>query len=118
MMSRSTLQSRLAATLTLLFQLLLVGVGPVVDARVELGSHGTRHAELHVESADDPACDPGRAHEVCLIVALRSMVPSPEAPAAVVGVDYAPSVRPLTFGVRPPSVAAISSLGARAPPVV
>jgi len=118
MMSRSTFQSRIAATLTVLFQLLLVGVGPLVDARVELEGHGSGHAELHVENADDPACDPGHAHPVCLIQALHSMDPPPEAPAAAVRFAISASVRPLGPVTRPASSVATSSLGARAPPVV
>lgn len=115
MNSRLTLWSRFSALLSLLLHLTLVGVGPVVDARLELEA-STADAAAHVEDAGDSSCAPGHAHQVCLVRALHSMDVPPEGAAPAVAPKDSP-LRPNAAPLVAPTAAlAVSALGPRAPP--
>lgn len=108
--------SRFSATVNLLLHLILVGAGPVVDARLELADAASDHPPVHMEDEADPACDSGHHHQFCLIRALHSMDAPPEGVPLRIDSSLSPP-RPL----RSPPVAfraatALPALGPRAPP--
>jgi hypothetical protein len=109
--------SRFSAAVTLLLHLILVGVGPVVDARLEVVALSSDHAPVHAEDAADPACGAGHHHhQLCLIRALQSMdAPAEGAPLQTALALSPPRPLPVSSGV-PRSAAAFSALGPRAPP--
>lgn len=101
----------------LLLHLLLVGAGPVVDARVELENLDSSHTAVHVEDARDPHCSRGHAHQVCLIRALQSL-DAPPRDAALAAAPPIASLCPSLAPVPGSAATAVSALGPRAPPPV
>lgn len=107
---------RLTGLVGLLLHLMVAGLVPLADARLEAQS---RLGDVsHVESERDHGCAPGHDHaacQLCHVGQTRSL-----AAAAGPLPDYATTRRAAT---RPrsadlaPSAAPVSSLGARAPPL-
>lgn len=96
---------------------MLVGVGPVVDARLELASASSDHPPVHVENEADPACDSGHHHQFCLIRALHAMEAPPEgAPPRIDPTLSPPRPRPAP-AVALRAATTLPALGPRAPPV-
>lgn len=105
------------AFLTLLCQLLLLGVGPVVDARLEIQAFEAQ-STTRVEDPNNPSRGTGHAHYNCLICrALQSLdTPSADANYLLIGAVTHPTAAPRSDRVnrdRP----FVQSHGARAPPV-
>jgi hypothetical protein len=107
--------SRFSALLSLLLHLMLVGAGPVIDARLEAEALASDHPPVHVEDAADPSCNIGHEHQVCLIRALQSMDAPPKDAPLRIALGFSPDRR---SSVRIPAPAATTSsaLGPRAPP--
>jgi len=82
---------RSIAVLTLLLHTVLIGAGPVVDARMELVSIGGADHSLHVEDADGPPCGSGHHHDFCLIRGLQQVDISASDSATRFSVHLSPS---------------------------
>ena len=117
-MRTRSLWSRRSACLTLLFHLLVVGLGPIVDARLEALA-GEADAAVHVESAEAPPCSPGHRHDHCQIC--RNLppfdVPSDGGARLSLPLDHDLPF-PCSSRVAPRTLASLSPFGPRAPPLV
>lgn len=106
---------RFSALSSLLLHLLVVGVAPLAEARLEASS--SAHLPVHVEDERAPACDPGHEHRYCILFrTLQSVGGLSGEPAfflPFVGGRPAPALPPRA---APPSLATLSPLGPRGPP--
>lgn len=110
---------RLSAVVSLLLHLLVVGAGPVVDARLEVEAAASKHAPVHVEDANSGHCTTGHDHQFCLVCrALQSLDTPPEhtSPPLAGVLSLTRLVGPAV--VAPTTAVSSSPLGARAPPAV
>ncbi len=110
-----TTWGRWSALLTLFLHLLVVGTGPLADARLEAQADRA-HAPLHVEDIDAPACDPGHEHEYCLVCrTLQSFDTPVDGSIHLAVAESSHSGSPATCLFLPASPS-FSPLGPRGPP--
>jgi hypothetical protein len=105
------------AFLTLLFQLMLLGVGPIADARLELEAHEAQ-STTRVEDANSPSRGAGHEHYNCLICRALQSLDAPPAEGNYLYVGDVTHQAHLLKADRVHRVApSIRSHGPRAPPV-
>ncbi|MQA92149.1 MAG: hypothetical protein GEU90_18315 [Gemmatimonas sp.] len=113
-----SLSSRISASLLLLFHLVVAGLGPIADARLEAQAHDAE-AQIHVESDDLPPCSSGHNHDLCLICRVLQSFDTPSNEGALLRLPRARDARSRCASwVGPVARSTTSSLGPRAPPLV
>lgn len=112
------LRDRWLAGLILLLHLLVVGAGPVADARLDAPA-AEAHAGVHVESDDAPPCSSGHRHDHCLVCRTLQLPASPAQRAPSLLALHRAVIGPVDRGALPgASSARASPLGPRGPPAV